>query len=82
MPRILVTGFALVILLTAAFSTTTQQFSLKLEGPNIAVKSDSEIHVKATITNISSREIRFAVGFSNNEFDYDIEVAQMAGWSH
>ncbi|MGC2889531.1 MAG: hypothetical protein WB627_10720 [Candidatus Acidiferrum sp.] len=79
MTRILGSGLALFFPLTAAFTTTSQEFSLKLQGPNAAATSSSEVHVKTTITNTSSHEIRFAVGFGNHEFDYDVEVADSDG---
>src|SRR3984957_9601646 len=77
--RILGSGLALVFLLTAVLRTAPHEFSVKLQGPNTAVKSDSDVHAKATITNTSGREIRFAVGFGNNEFDYEVEVADGHG---
>ena len=79
MARRLGSGLALLFLLTAWPRAASHEFSVKLQGPNTAVKSGSEVHVKATITNTSGREIRFAVGFGNNEFDYDVEVADAHG---
>jgi hypothetical protein len=79
MTRILGSGLALVFPLTAAFTAASQEFSLKLHGPNTAATTTSEVHVKSTITNTSSHEIRFAVGFGNHEFDYDVEVADADG---
>lgn len=77
--KILGSGLALVFLLTPGLRSAPPEFSVKLQGPNAAVKSNSEVHVKATITNTSGHEIRFAVGFGNNEFDYDVEVADADG---
>lgn len=77
--RILGSGLALVFPLTAAVTTTSQEFSLKLQRPNTAATKSSEVHAKTTITNTSSHEIRFAVGFGNHEFDYDVEVADADG---
>jgi len=36
-------------------------------------------HVKTTITNSLSHEIPLAVGFGNNEFDYNVKVAAADG---
>jgi hypothetical protein len=77
--RILGSGLAFAFLLTATFATTAQEFSLKLQGPDTAAIRNSEVHVKTTITNTSDHEIRFAVGFGNHEFDYDVEVADADG---
>jgi hypothetical protein len=79
MTRILGSGLALVFPLTAAFTTASQEFSLKLQGQNTAATRSSEVHVKTTISNTSSHEIRFAVGFGNHEFDYDVEVTDANG---
>jgi hypothetical protein len=79
MTRILMSGFVLVFPLSTAFTTTSQEFSLKLQAPNLTAARNSEVHVKTTITNTSSHEIRFAVGFGNHEFDYDVEVTGADG---
>ena len=79
MTRILGSGLALVFPLIAAFTAASQEFSLKLHGPNTAATTTSEVHIESTITNTSSHEIRFAVGFGNHEFDYDVEVADADG---
>jgi hypothetical protein len=79
MTRILVSGLALVFPLAAAFTATSQEFALKLQGPNTAATSSSEVHLKTTIINTSNHEIRFAVGFGNHVFDYDVEVADADG---
>jgi hypothetical protein len=79
MARTLGSGLALVFLFIATFTTTSQEFSLKLQGPSTAATRNSEVHVKTTITNTSNHEIRFAVGFGNHEFDYDVEVADADG---
>jgi hypothetical protein len=79
MARILGSGLALVFLLFTTFTTTSQEFSLKLQGPNTTATRNSKVHIKTTITNTSNHEIRFAVGFGNHEFDYDVEVADAAG---
>ena len=79
MARILGSGLAFVFLLIATFTTTSQEFSLKLQGPNTSATRKSEVHVKTTINNTSNHEIRFAVGFGNHEFDYDVEVTDADG---
>src|ERR1700730_426637 len=66
---------ALVLLLATALTiAAAQEFSLRLQGPRGAVKSDSEVHIKATILNTSNGVIGFAMGFGNNEFDYEVEI--------
>jgi hypothetical protein len=77
--RLLASGVALVFLLTVVFTAGAQEFSVMLRGPNTAVKSGSEAHVTATLSNTSTHEIRFAVGFGNHEFDYDVEVSNVQG---
>ena len=79
MTRILGSGLALVFPLIAVFTATSQEFSLKLQGPNTGATKSFDVHVKTTITNTSSHEIRFAEGFGNHEFDYDVEVADADG---
>ena len=79
MARILGSEPAFVFLLIATFTTTSQEFSLKLQGPNTSATRNSEVRVKTTITNTSNHEIRFAVGFGNREFDYDVEVTDTNG---
>ncbi len=79
MARILGSGLAFVFLLIATFTTTSREFSLKLQGPNTSATRNSEVHVKTTITNTSNHGIRFAVGFGNHEFDYDVEVTDADG---
>jgi hypothetical protein len=78
-PRIFVSALALVFPLATALTTSPQEFSLKLQKPNIAATRNSEVHVKTAITNTSNHEIRFAVAFGNHEFDYDVEITDADG---
>jgi hypothetical protein len=65
----------------AAFQALPQAqlFSVKIQPPPGPVKAGSEVRVKVTITNSSDHEIRFARGFGNEEFDFEIEVRDEKG---
>jgi hypothetical protein len=55
------------------------QYSVTLQAPTAPVKAGSEVRVKATTTNTSDHEIRFAKGFGEEEFDFEIEVRDEKG---
>ncbi|HEV2195700.1 MAG TPA: hypothetical protein VGR55_08960 [Candidatus Acidoferrum sp.] len=70
-----------LLLWTSAFSllAATEPFSVTLHAPDGTVKIGSELHLKVKITNTSNREIRFAKGFGNEEYDLDVEVRDAEG---
>jgi len=56
-----------------------EPFSVTLQPPTGPVKAGSEVRVKATTTNTSDHAIRFARGFGEQEFDFEIEVQDEQG---
>jgi hypothetical protein len=72
-----------VLLCAGAFpaSGPVQPFSVTLDAPSAAVKIGSEVRIKATITNTSDHEIRFArsLGLRDEEFECEIEVRDARG---
>lgn len=62
-----------------ASSDSTEPFSVTLQPPSTPVKVGSEVQVKATTTNTSDHAIRFARGFGEREFDFDIDVRDEKG---
>jgi hypothetical protein len=65
----------------AAFQSLprVQPFSVTLQPPTGSVKAGSEVRVKVTTTNTSDHEIRFARGFGEEEFDFEVEVRDAQG---
>jgi hypothetical protein len=62
-----------------ASSDSREQFSVALQAPSGPVKTGSEVRVRATTTNTSDHEIRFARGFGEQEFDLEIDVRDEKG---
>lgn len=58
---------------------STGPISVTVQPPAGPVKAGSELRVKVTTTNTSDHEIRFARGFGEQEFDFDIEVRDEKG---
>lgn len=77
--RLIRSGLTCIILSYVAFTAFGQESSIKLHGPAVGIAVGSEIHVVATITNTSDREVRFAKGFGNEKFDFEIEVRDEQG---
>lgn len=77
--RLIRPGVLCIILSFVAFTAFGQEFSIKLHGPTVGIEVGSEIHVVARITNTSDHEVRFAKGFGEEEFDFEIEVRDEQG---
>jgi hypothetical protein len=60
-------------------SSSAPSFSVTLQAPTAAVKAGSEVRIRVTTTNNSDHEIRFAKGFGEEEFDFEIEVRDEKG---
>lgn len=56
-----------------------QPFSVTLQPLTSPVKAGAEVRVKVTTTNTSDHEIRFAKGFGQEEYDFEIEVRDARG---
>jgi hypothetical protein len=60
-------------------SASTLPISVTVQPTVGPVKAGSELQVKVTTTITSDHEIRFARGFGEQEFDFDIEVRDEKG---
>jgi hypothetical protein len=70
-----------VLICTVIFqaSASTLPISVTVQPTAGPVKAGSELQVKVTTTNTSDHEIRFARGFGEQEFDFDIEARDEKG---
>ena len=60
-------------------SGSPPSYSVTLQAPTAPVRAGSEVRVRATTTNTFDHEIRFAKGFGEEEFDFEIEVRDEKG---
>jgi hypothetical protein len=77
--KYLLLSFLLCAGIVASSPDQGQPFSVTLQPPTGPVKAGSEVRVKVTTTNTSDHEIRFAKGFGQEEYDFEIEVRDEQG---
>jgi hypothetical protein len=78
LPNFLITQVLLsLVLLPVGASTST--FSITLQTSGKAFQIGEPVVLRATITNVSDHEIKFARGFGEQEFDFEIEVEDAKG---